>query len=141
MKNVIEWLKKVSKKPLFLPLVSVFLVLIINVVYDAIQGNYIFEFLKFELKEGALYVISSMLLGVAFLALAYQNLINFRIFNKKLFDRFRYSFEGIVTLLLGSYILVVPDIENSWYMLSCGSLLLIDAIFETLKMLRDRKKK
>ena len=55
MKNVIEWLKKVSKKPLFLPLVSVFLVLIINVVYDAIQGNYVFEFLKFELKEGALY--------------------------------------------------------------------------------------
>ena len=55
MKSVIDWLKKVSKKPLFLPLVSVFLVLIINVVYDAIQGNYIFEFLKFELKEGALY--------------------------------------------------------------------------------------
>ena len=50
MKSVIDWLKKVSKKPLFLPLVSVFLVLIINVVYDAIQGNYVFEFLKFELK-------------------------------------------------------------------------------------------
>ena len=36
MKSVIDWLKKVSKKPLFLPLVSVFLVLIINVpVKDA----------------------------------------------------------------------------------------------------------
>ncbi len=55
MKSVIDWLKKVSKKPLFLPLVSVFLVLVINLVYDAIQGNYVFEFLKFELKEGALY--------------------------------------------------------------------------------------
>ena len=55
MKSVINWLKKVSKKPLFLPLVSVFLVLVINLVYDAIQGNYVFEFLKFELKEGALY--------------------------------------------------------------------------------------
>ena len=50
-----DWLKKVSKKPLFLPLFSVFLVLVINVVYDAVQGNYIFEFFKFELKEGALY--------------------------------------------------------------------------------------
>ena len=92
-------------------------------------------------KEGALYVISSMLLGVAFMSLAYQNLINFRIYNHKIFERFRYSFEGIVTLLLGAYILVVPDIENSWYMLSCGTLLLIDAIFETLKMFRDRKKR
>ena len=34
-----DWLKKVSKKPLFLPLFSVFLVLVINVVYDAVQGN------------------------------------------------------------------------------------------------------
>ena len=55
MKRVMDWLKKVSKKPLFLPLFSVFLVLVINVVYDAVQGNYIFEFFKFELKEGALY--------------------------------------------------------------------------------------
>ena len=52
MKRVMDWLKKVSKKPLFLPLFSVFLVLVINVVYDAVQGNYIFEFFKFELKEG-----------------------------------------------------------------------------------------
>ena len=55
MKNVMNWLKKVSKKPLFLPIFSVFLVLIINVVYDAVQGNYALEFFKFEFKEGALY--------------------------------------------------------------------------------------
>jgi uncharacterized membrane protein HdeD (DUF308 family) len=92
------------------------------------------------LKEGALFVISSMILGVFFLSLAYQNIINFRIFRNKFFERFRYSFEGIVTLFLGSYILITPDIENSWYMYSCGYLLLIDAIFETLKIIRDRKK-
>lgn len=55
MNNVTKWLKKVAKKPLFLPLFSVFLVLIINVVYDVAQGNYALEFFKFELKEGALY--------------------------------------------------------------------------------------
>ena len=55
MKNVWNWLKKISKKPLFLPLFSVFLVLIINVVYDAAQGNYALEFFRLELKEGALY--------------------------------------------------------------------------------------
>jgi uncharacterized membrane protein HdeD (DUF308 family) len=91
-------------------------------------------------KQDALFVISSMILGVTLLSLAYQNIINFRIYNDKFFERFRYSFEGIVTLLLGGYILVVPDIANSWYMLSCGNLLLIDAIFETLKMIRDHRK-
>ncbi len=91
-------------------------------------------------KEGALFVVSSILLGISFLTLAYQNIINFRIFRNKLFERFRYTFEGIVTLFLGAYILMVPKIENSWYMYSCGYLLLIDAIFEILKLLRDRKK-
>lgn len=89
-------------------------------------------------KEGALFVISSTLLGIFFLSLAYQNVINFRIYNDKFFERFRYSFEGIVTFILGAYILVTPDIENRWYMLSCGFLLFIDAIFEVLKMMRDR---
>lgn len=92
-------------------------------------------------KDGALFVISSVLLGICFLSLAYQNVINFRIYNDKYFERFRYSFEGIVTLFLGVYILMVPDIENRWYMLSCGYLLLIDAIFEALKGIRDRNKK
>ncbi len=90
-------------------------------------------------KEGALFVISSMILGLIFMSLFYQNVINFRVYNNKVFERFRYSFEGIVTFFLGGYILVVPDIENSWYMISCGSLLLIDAIFEILKMIRDRR--
>ncbi len=91
-------------------------------------------------KDGALFVVSSILLGVSFLSLAYQNVINFRIFRSKLFERFRYTFEGIVTLFLGAYILMVPEIENRWYMLSCGYLLLIDAIFEILKLLRDKRK-
>ena len=55
MKNLMDWFKKLVRKPLFLPLFSVFLVLIINVVYDAVQGNNALEFFKLELKEGALY--------------------------------------------------------------------------------------
>ena len=91
------------------------------------------------IKPEALFVISSMIIGIVFLSLAYQNVINFKLYTKA-FDRFRSSFEGIVTVFLGGYILVTPDIENSWYMLSCGMLLLIDAIFEILKMIRDRHK-
>ncbi|MDC7295102.1 DUF2974 domain-containing protein [Butyrivibrio sp. DSM 10294] len=91
-------------------------------------------------KHDALFVISSMVVGIVLLTLAYQNVINFRIYNDKYFERFRYSFEGIVTLILGGYILVVPEIGNSWYMYSCGFLLLIDSIFEILKVFRDRGK-
>ena len=91
------------------------------------------------IKPDALFVISSMIIGVLFLCLAYQNIINFKN-QTKVFDRFRSSFEGIVTVFLGGYILITPDIENSWYMLSCGMLLLIDSIFEILKILRDRHK-
>ena len=55
MKNVLEWIKKISKKPLFLPLFSVFLVLIINVIYDISQGNPAFSFFEINITEGALY--------------------------------------------------------------------------------------
>jgi hypothetical protein len=91
-------------------------------------------------KEGAMFVISSIVIGITFLTLAYQNLINFKIYSDKFLERFRYTLEGIVTLILGGYILVVPDIPNSWYMYSCGAILLIDAIFEALKLLRDLRK-
>ena len=55
MKIFWNWIKRLPKMQLFLPLFSVFLVLVINVIYDAVQGNFVFEFFKFELKEGALY--------------------------------------------------------------------------------------
>ena len=92
------------------------------------------------IKGEALFVISSMLLGFLLLVLTNENIINFRLNSHRLFERFRYSFEGIVTFFLGCYILITPEVSDSWYMLSCGYLLLIDAIFETLKMLRDRKR-
>ena len=88
-------------------------------------------------KPGSLFVVSSIVIGIILLTLAYQNLINFKIYNDKYFERFRYSFEGIVTLILGGYILVMPEIGNSWYMYSCGFLLLIDTIFEVLRAVRD----
>ncbi len=50
-----EWLKRAVKKPLFLPIFSIFLVLIINVIYDASQGNAPFAFFEISIIEGALY--------------------------------------------------------------------------------------
>ena len=48
-------IRKLTKKPLFLPLFSILLVLIINVVYDIAQGNPPFAFFQISITEGALY--------------------------------------------------------------------------------------
>ena len=50
-----EGIRKLTKKPLFLPLFSILLVLIINVVYDIAQGNPPFSFFQISITEGALY--------------------------------------------------------------------------------------
>ena len=55
MNGAMKWIKKITKKPLFLPLFSVLLVLIINVIYDASQGNPPFAFFQISITEGALY--------------------------------------------------------------------------------------
>lgn len=92
-------------------------------------------------KKDALFVISSMVVGVVLLALTYQNIINFIKYKNKHLERFRYFLEGVVTLFLGCYILMVQNVSNSWYMLSCGTLLLIDSVFEIIKLIRDRRSK
>ncbi|MCR5404375.1 MAG: DUF2974 domain-containing protein [Butyrivibrio sp.] len=91
-------------------------------------------------KKDALFIISSLAVSIILFALSYQNVINYIKYKDKLLDRFRYFLEGAVTLFLGCYILMAQNVDNSWYMLSCGTLLLIDSVFEIIKLIRDRKK-
>ncbi|MCR5670233.1 MAG: DUF2974 domain-containing protein [Butyrivibrio sp.] len=92
-------------------------------------------------KEGALLLVATLIVGIALLALAYQNVINFRIYNNRFFERFRYSFEGIVTFLLGGYLLITPELPHRWYMISCGTLLMIDTVFELVKIVFIKKRR
>ncbi len=55
MTNRESLIKRVVRMPLFLPLFSVFLVLVINVVYDAVNGDPVFGFFYINITEGALY--------------------------------------------------------------------------------------
>lgn len=48
-----KW-KKLTKKPLFLPLVCVFLVMAINVIYDISQGNPFYSFFRVIIENGLL---------------------------------------------------------------------------------------
>ncbi len=55
MNDIRSRIGRAVKKPLFLPVFSIFLVLIINVIYDALQGNPPFGFFEISITEGALY--------------------------------------------------------------------------------------
>ena len=48
-------LKKLTKKQLFLPIFSMILVMLINVVYDIACGNAPLSFFEIAIKNGALY--------------------------------------------------------------------------------------
>lgn len=49
------FIKKVSKMKLFIPILSIFVVLIINVVYDISVGNAPFAFFEINITEGVLF--------------------------------------------------------------------------------------
>lgn len=48
-------IKEITKKPLFLPIFSMILVMFINVVFDVAAGNEAFNFFEISIKNGVLY--------------------------------------------------------------------------------------
>jgi len=89
-------------------------------------------------KEGALFLVTSAAFGCAFLICAYQCAIMFKN-NKDIFTRIRYALEGVVAIVLGLYILVVPNINQSAYTIACGIVFLVDAFLEVIHLLRSLK--
>ena len=47
--------KALSKKPLFLPIVSMILVMLVNIVYDVAHGNPFYNFFTITINNGILY--------------------------------------------------------------------------------------
>ena len=47
--------KALSKKPLFLPIVSMILVMLVNIVYDVAHGNSFYNFFTITINNGILY--------------------------------------------------------------------------------------
>ncbi len=47
-------LKKISKQPLFLPIVCVLLVMLVNIFYDISQGNAFYSFFRVSIENGVL---------------------------------------------------------------------------------------
>ncbi|MCR4619007.1 MAG: DUF2974 domain-containing protein [Lachnospiraceae bacterium] len=87
-------------------------------------------------KEDALFLVTSAAFGSAFLLCAYQCAIVFKNNKGDLSVRIRFALEGVVAIILGLYILVVPNINQSIYTISCGVVFLIDALLEIIHLLR-----
>ena len=48
-------IKKITGMPLFLPVFCMLLVMFVNVIYDAANGNFAFNFFTVSLRNGVLY--------------------------------------------------------------------------------------
>ncbi|MCR4902403.1 MAG: DUF2974 domain-containing protein [Butyrivibrio sp.] len=89
-------------------------------------------------KDSALFILSSILFGIFFLANSYQYAIRFKAASDKL-CRARYIFEAVLTFIFGGYLMVSPDVGLTWYTISCGTFFILDAIFEIIHMNRIKK--
>lgn len=94
-------------------------------------------------KEDALFLIGSVVIGVAFLAWAYRNAINFRnlcgVTEKKERrpEKIKLIVEIIFLIILGGFILIAPRDTLAWYMIFLGIVLFIDGVVN-LGMLINR---
>lgn len=50
-----KFVKKVTKHQLFLPLFSMVLVMLVNIIYDVANGNAVFNFFTISINNGILY--------------------------------------------------------------------------------------
>ncbi|MCR5605809.1 MAG: DUF2974 domain-containing protein [Treponema sp.] len=86
-------------------------------------------------KDDALFLFSSVLFGIFFLANAYQSMISFKATKDKL-SRTRHVFEALLTFIFGGYLIVGPDVGITWYTMSCGAFFFLDAVFELIHIYR-----
>ncbi|WP_029319075.1 Mbeg1-like protein [Butyrivibrio sp. AE3004] len=91
------------------------------------------------MKDAALLLFSSILFGIFFFISSYQCLARLKNSTNK-WQKSRYCFEMVMTFLYGGYLLFSPSVVLGWYMISFGTFMLIDAIFEIIELyIRQRK--
>ncbi|MCR5272681.1 MAG: hypothetical protein K6E13_06840 [Lachnospiraceae bacterium] len=89
-------------------------------------------------KDDALFILSSIMFGIFFLANCYQYVIKMKETKDKL-CRYRYMIEAALTFLYGGFITIAPDVGLTWFTISLGSFYLMDAIFEIIHIYRLKK--
>jgi hypothetical protein len=85
-------------------------------------------------KEDALFLIGSVVIGVAFLAWAYRNAISFKNLcsntkkKERRVEKTKLIIEIVLLIILGGFILVAPKDTLSWYMVFLGIVFLVDGV-------------
>ena len=99
----------------------------------------IVAYLLMIVKDGALYLFSSILLGTFFWIRCNQFVIKYKESRGNRFFRCRYMLEIILTFIYGGYLLVAPKVGIEAYTISCGSYFLLDACFEIIRYIENKK--
>ena len=89
-------------------------------------------------KEDALFLIGSVVIGVSFLAWAYRNAIAYRNLcertekKERRGEKIKLIVEIALLIILGGFILVAPKDTLGWYMVFLGVVLLVDGIINLI---------
>ena len=96
-------------------------------------------YLLMIVKDGALYLFSSILLGTFFWIRCNQFVIKYKESRGNKFLRCRYMLETILTFIFGGYLLVAPKVGIEAYTISCGSFFLLEACFDFMRYIDNKK--
>ncbi len=89
-------------------------------------------------KEDALFIIGSVVIGASFLAWAYRNAIAYKNLCEKTEpkerqgEKLKLIIEIVLLVILGGFILVAPKDTLEWYMIFLGQILLADGVINLL---------
>lgn len=91
-------------------------------------------------KDHALFLVSTILLGVFFLMSSYNCALKIKECGQNRLAKARYIFETILSAMCGVYSIASSSVSLNWYTMSVGSYIFIDAIFEMIRLYRKRKR-
>ena len=97
-------------------------------------------------KEDALFLIGSVVIGIMFLAWAYRNAIKFRNLcdstekRERKLEKVKLIIEIVFLIILAGFIFVAPRDTLAWYMVFLGQILLVDGIVNIGFIIYDHHK-
>ncbi|MCR5397122.1 MAG: DUF2974 domain-containing protein [Lachnospiraceae bacterium] len=92
------------------------------------------------IKDHALFLVSSIILGFFFIYSAYRCVLKLRANKDDKWKKARYGYEMVLSALCGGYLILSSSVSIQWYTLSMGFLIITDAIFEIIALYRRHKK-
>ena len=107
----------------------------------AISFVLVIAYVVLMIKDHALFLVSSIILGFFFIYSTYRCLLKIRLYKNDKFKRFRYGYEMVLSALCGGYLILSSSVSIQWYTLSMGFVIITDAVFEMIALWRRTRQK